>query len=128
MEQGTKADDGKPRMDLIPAYPLEMLAKVYTMGAVKYAAHNWRKGIAYSRIFAAIMRHLWAWQNGEDNDPESGLPHPVHAAFGCFALIQYMKDRTQFDDRYSTTERRDKAIKAAEDVINAHRPFPFTKG
>jgi len=98
--EGVKYDAEKSRYDLIPAYPLEQLAKIYTFGATKYADHNWRKGLTWSRVFSAIMRHLWAFWRGEDNDPETGLPHVVHAAWGCFTLLQYMKDGSGTDDRY----------------------------
>ena len=100
MNEGRKDDGGKLRFDLIPAEPLEQLAQVYTFGASKYADHNWRKGISFSRIFAAIMRHSWAFWRGEDNDKESGLPHLVHAAWGCFSLLEFMKHRKDLDDRY----------------------------
>ena len=43
---GVKHDEGKARFDLIPADSLEALAEVYTMGARKYAAHNWKKGLS----------------------------------------------------------------------------------
>lgn len=97
---GRKDDNGKLRFDLIPVGPLEELANVYTFGASKYADHNWRKGIVYSRIFSAIMRHMWAFWRGEDKDKESGLPHLVHAAWGCFTLLEFLKSRPDLDDRY----------------------------
>lgn len=100
LPEGAKFDQGKVRYDLIPAEPLEALAQVYTFGANKYADENWRKGISWKRIFSAIMRHLWAFWRGEELDPETGLPHPAHAAFGCFALIEYMRYRRDFDDRH----------------------------
>lgn len=102
MKEGVKNDQGKSRYDLIPPYPLELLAQVYTMGAQKYEDHNWTKGIKYSRVFAAIMRHLWAFWRGENEDPESGLPHPVHAAWGCFTLLYYMRYRRDYDDRIAS--------------------------
>lgn len=97
--EGVKYDDGKLRFDLIPAFALEQLAAIYTMGAAKYADRNWEKGIKYSRVFAAIMRHLWAFWRGETIDSESGLPHVAHAAWGCFALLQYLSTCPEFDDR-----------------------------
>lgn len=96
-----KFDKGKTRYDLIPPEPLEELGKVYSMGAEKYGAYNWmQKGLSFSRVFAAIMRHLWAFWRGEDIDPESGLHHCAHAAFGCLTLIQYGKTHTDNDDRW----------------------------
>lgn len=102
--EGKKYDTGKLRIDLIPAQALEELAAVYTYGANKYADHNWRRGIKWSRVFGAMMRHLWAFWRGEDLDEESGLPHLAHAAFGCFALLEYRRTRRDFDDRYRDDE------------------------
>lgn len=103
-----KLDTGKPRFDLVPGESLIEVVMVYTMGAEKYEAHNWRKGMLWSRVFAAIMRHLWAFWMGEDLDKESGLPHLAHAAWGCLTLISYLKTVNGEDDRVKveTVERK----------------------
>lgn len=100
LSQGTKLDDGKIRMDLLPSAPLKDIAEVLTFGAKKYAAHNWRKGINYSRVYGALQRHLSAWNEGEDTDPESGLNHLAHAGCCLLFLLEYTHSRTQYDDRY----------------------------
>jgi len=105
MEQGRKDDLGKLRFDLIPAKPLMKLAEVYTYGAGKYNDRNWERGLRWSRIFAAIQRHLWKWWAGEENDDESGLSHLVHAAWGCFALLEYLDTHPELDDRPSKLPR-----------------------
>lgn len=97
--EGDKYDTGKLRYDLIPVRPLRNLAGVYTMGAVKYGDLNYLKGMKWSRVYAAIMRHLEAWRRGEELDPESGLPHTAHAAWGCFTLQEYAKRSIGEDDR-----------------------------
>lgn len=97
---GTKFDQEKPRMDLLPTLPMVEIAKVLTFGAKKYAAHNWRGGIEMSRLIASSYRHLSSFNDGEDTDPESGLPHLAH--LGCcvlFMLEQYLRG-TGVDDRY----------------------------
>lgn len=100
MSDGTKYDVGKPRMDLIPPRTLEVIAAVFAFGAEKYGDYNWYKGIKYSRIFAAIMRHLWAYWRGEDLDPESGLSHLAHAGCGIFMLTEFIiLGRVDLDDR-----------------------------
>ena len=104
MAEGVKYDGEKARFDLIPARPLLDLAQVYTMGAKKYDDRNWEKGIKWGRIFAAIMRHMWAFWRGEDTDPESGLPHVVHAAWGCFTLLEYRHTHPELDDRAVSEE------------------------
>jgi hypothetical protein len=99
-KMGTKDDGGKIRYDLIPPEALEELARVYTFGARKYADRNWEKGLSFSRIFGAMMRHAWAWFRGEDNDPEHGLNHMSSVAWGAFSLMTYQKRKmTSFDDR-----------------------------
>lgn len=97
--EGRKDDEQKLRYDLLSPIALEELVKVYTQGAEVYGDRNWEQGIKYSRIFAAIMRHLWAWYTGENLDKKSGLNHCAHAAWGCFTLIHYQFKRKEFDDR-----------------------------
>jgi hypothetical protein len=99
-EGGLKYDESKPRMDLLDFSALEGLSKVLTFGANKYAAHNWRKGISYSRLVAAMLRHLAAIQRGEDIDPESGLPHIDHLGCCWMFLSNMTKTRPDLDDRY----------------------------
>ena len=99
---GRKYDAEKEMLDLLPSEAMLALGKVYTFGAKKYSAHNWRAGIAWSRIWAAILRHGFKFWAGEDIDPESGLSHVDHMAWNAIALAQYFRDRRNFDDRYVT--------------------------
>lgn len=91
------------RFDLIPPDALTALARVYGMGARKYADHNWLKGLPYSLTLAALNRHVQKFMAGEDVDPESGLPHLAHAAWHCFALIAYQNRGLGNDDRFPIT-------------------------
>lgn len=109
IEQGAKYDTGKPDYSLLPSDSLVDLVRVYEHGVRKYGRNNWRKGLLYSRIFAAIMRHLWAWWKGsERNDEDEGLRHLAQAAWGCITLLEYTRIEGQyskFDDRDSTVVR-----------------------
>jgi len=96
---GYKYDEGKPRMDLIAPEHLFALAMVLGYGAKKYADRNWEEGMNWSRVFAAMQRHLWKFWAGETLDEESGLPHLAHAAFGVMVLIAYGERGTGCDDR-----------------------------
>jgi len=102
-EGGTKLDAGKLRMDLIPGYPLMRLAETYTIGANKYKDDNWRAGISYKRIFAAMMRHAWKWFMGETYDPVDGQMHLASVAWGAFTLMEYEITHPEFDDRPKNT-------------------------
>ena len=57
------------------------------LGAEKYGAYNWReKGVRLSVYLAAIDRHLAAYKDRQDLDPESGKSHLCHVA-ACLAII-----------------------------------------
>lgn len=105
MSEGTKHDSGKPEIGLVSHIFLFGLATVLTYGARKYGAQNWRQGLAYSRLFNAIMRHLWAWWGGQECDPESGLPHLDHAAAGLMMLREMWDQQTILDDRFKRTNK-----------------------
>lgn len=96
---GFKNDEGKTRYDLIPPLPLKALAHVYTMGAGKYTDHNWRKGMAWSRIIGAMMRHIEAFRSGISYDPKDGQHVLGSVAWCAFALMEYERTHPELDDR-----------------------------
>ena len=100
LEQGLKFDQGKAPMSLLSREALEQTALVLEFGRKKYAAHNWRKGFEWSRPLSAAMRHILAFQDGEDKDPESGLSHLAHAAACIMFLLEFEKTHKELDDRY----------------------------
>ncbi len=99
-----KFDDEKVRMDLLPANALTEIAKVLTFGARKYDAWNWAKGMAWSRLIGAALRHLFAWARGEDTDPETGLSHLAHLGCCVVFLLEYEHGGLGVDDRYRLTK------------------------
>jgi hypothetical protein len=97
---GTKHDRGKRPWHLIPWDGLGPAVDVLRMGAAKYGERNWEQGIKYSRLFAATMRHLTAWWESEDKDPESGLSPLAHALCDVLFLLAFVvRGRTDLDDR-----------------------------
>lgn len=97
---GAKHDAGKAPLDLLSPLALTGTSRVLGFGAAKYAAHNWRRGIAWSRIIGAVFRHLLAFMRGEDIDPESGLPHIDHVACNVMFLQEFYTTRKDLDDRF----------------------------
>jgi hypothetical protein len=95
-----KFDDGKLPLHLLSTEAMNQTAAVLQFGADKYAAHNWRKGFVWSRPLAAAMRHITAFNAGEDKDPESGLSHLAHAACCIMFLLEFEKTHKELDDRY----------------------------
>lgn len=102
-EKGVKAE----RYDLLPKPGLDAIARCFGFGATKYQDHNWRKGYEWSKSFAAAMRHLTAFWEGETLDPESGLPHLAHAGFHILVMLTWLQEQGEggmFDDRYKREE------------------------
>ncbi len=100
-----KHDAEKPDFSLMPAKALEQVAAVWVFGERKYAAFNWAKGFAWRRPVAASLRHIFAWLGGEDNDPESGLPHLAHAVCGILMVIHFSLYKIGADNRLKGGEK-----------------------
>jgi hypothetical protein len=96
---GARYNGGKPAFSLLPLCTLEDEVKVWMYGKAKYAAWNWAKGMPWSVPLDCLMRHMAAWQRGEENDPESGLPHLAHAMCNLRMLTLYAKTYPDGDDR-----------------------------
>ena len=88
-ERGTKFDSGKPMIDLIVPEFIVGMAKILTMGAEKYGTENWKRGLEYSRLYAALQRHALAYHSGEHYDSESGLNHMLHVACNAMFIFWY---------------------------------------
>jgi hypothetical protein len=95
-----KFDSDKLPVNLLSTEALNQTAAVLKFGADKYHAHNWRDGFVWSRPLAAAMRHIMAFNDGEDKDPESGLSHLAHAACCIMFLLEFEKTHPELDDRY----------------------------
>lgn len=86
---GRKFDGGKLQYGLLPPLALREVVKVLTFGAEKYEPDNWKRvPDPNRRYFDAAQRHLWAYKEGEINDPESGVSHLAHA----LCCIMFMLD------------------------------------
>lgn len=96
---GNKFDQDKVRLELIPSELITAVGTILTFGAQKYEERNWELGMKWSRVFGALMRHMWAWWRGQDKDPETGESHLWHAACCIAFLIAYEQRGTGEDDR-----------------------------
>lgn len=102
MQKNTRAlkeSKGKPRTDLLPIDSTMEIVKALSFGALKYEAHNWRKGMPWSEAYASLLRHTFKWWSGEDTDVESGLPHLAHAGVWIHFLLHYGLEDVGEDDR-----------------------------
>jgi len=95
-----KAGSLKAPLGLVPPYAMEQTSWVHKLGASKYGEFNWRyTGVCATTYVNAILRHLNAWRDGEDLDPESGFSHLAHIACSCNILMDAAKVGKLQDDR-----------------------------
>lgn len=94
-QPGAKLDQNKAPIfrGLIDYFPraLTAIAQVSNFGANKYMWRGWEtvdNGIF--RYSDAMIRHVAAECSGEIVDPESGLLHAAHAAWGALARLELM--------------------------------------
>jgi hypothetical protein len=86
---GRKFDGDKLQYGLLPPLALKDVVKVLTYGAQKYEPDNWRRvPDGHRRYFDAAQRHIWAYKEGEMNDPETGISHLAHAV----CCLMFMND------------------------------------
>lgn len=93
------------RYDLIPWESMDEVARVYGEGAKKYAENNWALGYDWSLSYAALMRHLTQFWNGESIDEESTCHHLASVVFHALALMYFEEHHKEFDNRLSTSRK-----------------------
>lgn len=84
---------------LLPYDALWAVAEHFGVGAKKYAARNWEKGYPHSWTVDALMRHLTAYLEGEDRDPETGSLHVTAVAWHALVLVAFTLRKVGTDDR-----------------------------
>lgn len=104
MEKSSNPKDSvgvqKVPFSTVPAPVLAEIGLAMLEGARKYGRHNYRSvGVRASVYYDAALRHLTAWWEGEDLDPDSGLSHLVKALACVVVLRDSMSQGNWSDDR-----------------------------
>jgi hypothetical protein len=90
----------KVALSAIPANVLQELGLAMQEGARKYGRHNFREVKIRAEVYYdAVMRHMMAWWEGEDIDPDSGLSHITKAIATLTVLRDSMMRDMVYDDR-----------------------------
>ena len=90
----------KPPLHLIPSGAMIQEAQVMKLGAAKYGPYNWRDESVSATVYvSAMQRHMLAWLDGEDLDPESGASHLAHARACAGILLDAESVGNLVDDR-----------------------------
>jgi hypothetical protein len=102
----------------VPAPIIAEVGLAMLEGALKYGRHNYRAiGVRASVYYDAVLRHLTAYWEGQDIDPDSGLPHIVKAMACLVVLRDAEKYGKLVDDRppsYPDNWQKELNEKAAE--------------
>lgn len=99
---GTKHDQGKPRMSLVPVDALWEVVDILEQGAIAYGENNWQEApLDNMRYYNACHRHMKAWVKGQDKDDDSGKHHLAHALCCLFFMLEgtHYLDLDHFDNR-----------------------------
>ena len=97
-----RKNKGKPKLSFILDFPnaFTALANVMEGGAEKYSRDNWKKGAPIREVEDSMMRHMLAFHNCENTDPESKLHHLAHVIFNAAGIIEIQAMHgDKFDDR-----------------------------
>lgn len=88
----------KAPMSTVSAPVLMEMGLAMLEGDRKYGRHNYRViGVRSSVYYDAAMRHLMAWWEGEDIDPDSGISH-VTKALSCLSVLRDAMINEKFTD------------------------------
>jgi hypothetical protein len=89
-----------PTLSVIPASAILVLGQVMALGSKKYGRFNYReKSVAASVYVDAMLRHLIAWNAGQDTDEESGVSHLGHVLACAAILLDAQGTGNLVDDR-----------------------------
>jgi len=62
------SEEGKPHPELISPIAMKREARVMEEGARMYGKLNWRAGMPFSRVIASLLRHVIAYQLGDETE------------------------------------------------------------
>ena len=87
-------------LHLIPMITQAYLAIGHFNGLGKYGRDNWRaSGVLASVYVSAALRHINSWNEGEELDPDDGVPHLMGAITSLSILIDAQYTGVLNDDR-----------------------------
>lgn len=90
----------KPPIANVPLSVISEVGMALAEGQWKYGGYNWRViGVRASVYWDATFRHLKAWWEGEDTDPDSQLSHVTKAISALTVLRDAMIQENWTDDR-----------------------------
>jgi hypothetical protein len=93
---------GISKVSMTKVSPIALAHEALAMmdGAEKYGPYNWRDNKVIASIYVdALMRHVWAWFDGEETAQDSGVHHLGHARACLNILLDAQATDCLHDDR-----------------------------
>lgn len=110
------AGDKKTPLAFVPDTLSVFAAMAFAEGALKYGAYNWRvAGVQASTYKSAAERHIKKWFNGEEVDPQTGVPHLANA-IACLAIIVDARASDKLNDDRPPAQNLQGLMEFAEQV------------
>ena len=101
----------KPPIANVPPSVISEVGMALAEGQYKYGGYNWRViGVRASVYWDATFRHMKAWWEGEDTDPDSQLNHVTKAISALTVLRDAMIQENWTDDRPPRSKQTAKAV------------------
>lgn len=100
-----KHDAQKPDYSLLTPAMLEPMTRAMMYGEKKYSRINFRAGFENVRLTSAALRHIFAYLDREDLDPESNVSHLGHAMAALAMLLDNIHEGVSTDVRYEKKEK-----------------------
>lgn len=121
----------KAPLSTVSAAVLAEVGVAMLEGASKYGRHNYRGvGVRSSVYYDATIRHLFAWWEGEDLDPDSGLSHITKAITSLVVLRDAMIQSKVEDDRPPRSKNFYRGLnQAAAEILERNKdknPYHYT--
>lgn len=98
-QHAMRFNQGKRKWALVDFKSLEPMVEVLEFGENKYESWNWTRGQEISSLCESLLRHTFAFLDGEDLDPESKLSHVGHMMSNLMFISYILREKPEFDDR-----------------------------
>lgn len=123
----------KAPLSTVPGNVIAEIGVAMLEGASKYGRHNYRvAGVRASVYYDAALRHLIAWWEGEDIDPDSGMSH-ITKLLACMTVLRDAMHQDMWtDDRPPSSKPFYPQLNHnSADILDRYadkKPFHYTKG
>lgn len=92
--------DSKPALHLVPTAAVNAMAEALADGASRYGLWNWRGGPINASVYiGAMMRHAFAYRDGEDVTSDTLVSHLGAVMANCAIILDASQHGTLVDDR-----------------------------